>query len=282
LARRGVRKISKRNIVQDIACPRVTISLFSEDMLAMRRLSRIGGALYVTIIALGFCEASLIRERLIVSGNPALTAENLRSMATLWRLGIASDFVVLGFSTVLAIILYRLLSPVNPLLAAVAVFFNLVTCAVEAVADLMLVAAILPVGRASYLAAFTPEQRYAVTYLAMVEYDYGFGAALIFFGFECLILGYLIYRSDYLPKVVGGLMFAAGTCYLINSFARIAAPAVAARLFPAILLPPLVGESSLALWLLFKGVDDSRFPVQLKGARGVFAGALSIPSGEPR
>jgi hypothetical protein len=162
-------------------------------------------------------------------------------------------------------ILYRLLSPVNSLLAGIAIFFNLVSLTVEAVADLILVAVILPLGHAPYLGAFTPDQRSAVTYLAMVEYDYGFGAALIFFGFECLILGYLIYRSGYLPKIIGGLMFAAGSCYLINSFARIVAPAFAGRLVPVILLPPFVGESSLALWLLFKGVDDSRFPVNVTG-----------------
>jgi hypothetical protein len=228
--------------------------------MSMRRLARIGGALYVTVIVLGFCEAALIRERLVVSGNAALTAENLRSMAGLWRIGIASDFVVLCCSIVLAMILYRLLSPVNALLAAIAIFFNLVCCAVEAVADLILVAAILPLGRAYYLSAFTSDQRSALTSFAIAEYNYGFGAALIFFGFECLILGYLIYFSDYLPKIVGALMFAAGTAYLINSFALIISPALANRLFPAILLPSLVGESSLALWLLFKGVDQKRLP----------------------
>ena len=234
----------------------------------MHRLSRIGGGLYITIIVLGFCEAALIRERLVVAGNAALTAENLRSMESLWRIGIASDFVVLACSIVLAMILYRLLSPVNPLLAGIAIFFNLVTFAVEAVSDLMLVGAILPLDRASYLNAFTPDQRSAMTQLAVAEYDYGFGAALIFFGFECLILGYLIYRSGYLPKVVGVLMFAAGTSYLINSFALIIAPALASRLFPAILLPALVGESSFALWLLFKGVDEVRFPVSRLEDRG--------------
>ena len=235
----------------------------------MRRLSRIGGALYLTIIALGFCEAALIRERIVASGNAALTAENLRSMESLWRLGIASDFVVLCCSIVLAMILYRLLSPVNALLAGIAILFNLITIAVEATSDLILVAAILPLGHASYLNSFTVDQRFAAASLATAAYDYGFGAALIFFGFECLILGYLIYRSGYLPKIVGVLMFAAGTCYLVNSFALIVAPALGSRLFPLILVPSFVGESSMALWLLFKGVDETRFPGEPIGARSV-------------
>src|SRR5690349_4488005 len=181
------------------------------------RLARIGGALYVTIIVLGVTEAAFIRERLVVSGNPAATAHNLSAMETLWRLGIASDFVVLICSIVLAMILYRLLRPVSSFLAGVAVFFNLVSLSVEAVADLLMVAAIVPLGHAKYLSAFTADQRVAFSSLSIRMYDYGFGVALIFFGVECVILGFLIYRSTYLPRTVGVLMTAAGAAYLINS-----------------------------------------------------------------
>ena len=233
----------------------------------MRRLARIGGALYVTIIVLGFCEAALIREPIVISGNAAATAANLMSMQSLWRLGIAADLVVLSCSIALAMILYRLLRPVSSLLAGIAIFFNLVSLTVEAVADLLLVAATLPLGHLPYLGAFTPDQRAAMSSLAIREYEYGFGVALIFFGFECVILGYLIYRSGYLPKAVGVGMYAAGTSYLINSFSLIVAPALATLLFPAILLPALVGESSLALWLLIKGVDEKRFPEYETNAR---------------
>ena len=73
-------------------------------------------------------------------------------------------------------------------------------------------------------------------------------------GGECLILGCLIYRSGFLPKTIGVLMVIAGACYLVNSFGHIVAPQLAARLVPAILLPPFVGESSLCLWLLIKGI----------------------------
>jgi hypothetical protein len=234
------------------------------------RLSRIGGALYVTVILLGFLEAALIRERIVVSGNPAATAENLRSMATLWRVGVASDFVVLSCSIALMMILYRMLRPVDPVLAGIAVIFNIVSAAVEAVSDMLLIAAMLPAGRDSYLSAFTPDQRAAFSMMAIREYDYGFGVALIFFGFECVILGYLIYRSTYVPKVVGALMAAAGASYLTNSFALIVAPVLANTLFPAILLPALVGESTFALWLLLRGVDQKKIAglVAPAGERG--------------
>ena len=89
--------------------------------------------------------------------------------------------------------------------------------------------------------------------------DYGFGVGLIYFGCECLILGYLIFRSGYLPRALGVLMPIAGLCYLTNSFALLLAPTFAPRLFPWILLPCFIAESSLALWLLVKGVDVPRW-----------------------
>ena len=93
----------------------------------------------------------------------------------------------------------------------------------------------------------------------MKTHDFGFGVGLIFFGMTCLALGYLIIRSGYLPKVLGMGMQLAGVCYLINSFALILSPALAHQLFPAILLPAFVAELSMALWLLFKGVNLPRW-----------------------
>jgi hypothetical protein len=86
-------------------------------------------------------------------------------------------------------------------------------------------------------------------------HDYGFGLGLIFFGFECLVVGHLIFRSGYLPKTLGVLMQIAGLCYLANSFALLLAPAFANMLFPAILVPAFIAELSLCLWLIVKGVN---------------------------
>ncbi|MBM4192129.1 MAG: DUF4386 domain-containing protein [Gammaproteobacteria bacterium] len=94
-----------------------------------------------------------------------------------------------------------------------------------------------------------------MSYLANQLHSHGFGIGLIFFGFTCLIRGYLIYKSSYLPATLGVLLQFAGASYLINSFALILAPDVARTLFPAILIPAFVGELSLAIWLLIKGVN---------------------------
>ena len=224
-----------------------------------RALARIGGLLYLIIIVIGIFGEAFVRGRIVVAGDAAATAINLRSMESLWRFGIAAEFVLLSCGIALTMIFFVLLRPVSRNLAYLAVFFNLVSIGVEAAAALNLVAALFPLGNAAYLKAFAPEQLYAMASLAAKAHSYGFGVALVFFGFECLVLGYLIFKSGFLPKTIGVLMQIAGWCYLINSFALILAPALANRIFPAILLPAFVGEASLCLWLLVKGVNIQKW-----------------------
>ena len=230
--------------------------------------ARIGGALYLIIIVLGIFEEAFVRDRLIVSGNAAATAANLRSMESLWRLGIASEFFLLICALALLLILFGLLRPVSRDLALLAVFFNLVSLAVEAAITLNLVVALFPLGDAAYLKAFAPEQLYAMAMLAIRSHSYGFGVALIFFGCFCLIIGHLIFRSGYLPKAIGVLMQIAGLSYLTDSFTLLLAPNFASRIFPAILIPAFVGETSFCLWLLIKGVNVQRWKEQA-GTAGI-------------
>lgn len=231
-----------------------------------RSLARIGGALYLLIIVVGIFDEMFVRGRIVVPGNAAATAANLRSMESLWRFGIAAEYVLLISAISLTLIFFILLRPVNRDLALMAVFFNLVSVAVEAMSQMYLFSALFPLGNAAYLKALAPEQLYATTILSLKSFDYGFGVALIFFGCTCLVLGYLIFRSDYLPKAIGALMAIAGLCYLINSFALILAPHVANLLFPAILLPAFVAEASFCLYLLVKGVNAEKWnAVQLSG-----------------
>jgi hypothetical protein len=222
-------------------------------------LARTGGVLYLIIIVLGLFEEVFVRDRIIVSGDATATAANIRSFESLWRLGIAAEFVLLICAVSLTLIFFILLRPVSKDLALLTVFFNLVSVAIEATVQLYVLGALFPLGKAEYLKAFTPEQLYAMASLSVKSHSYGFGVALIFFGCVCLILGYLIFRSGYLPRTVGVLMQIAGLSYLTDSFALILAPAFANRIFPAILVPAFIGEASLCLWLLVKGVNVDKW-----------------------
>lgn len=222
---------------------------------APRAYARVGGALYLALIVLGVF-AELVRGRVVVAGDAAATAAHLVSMATLWRLGIAAELVGLLGVTGLAMIYFVLLRPVHREINLLATFLRLVGIAVQAFAVLNLVRALFSLGSAAYLEAFTPKQLDALATLAIRAHAHGFGLALLFFGCCFLFHGYLIFRSGFLPRVLGVLIQVAGACYLTNSFALFLAPALADRLFPLILLPAFVGEASLCLWLLVKGVDE--------------------------
>lgn len=221
--------------------------------------ARIGGALYLLIIVAGILGELFVRGRLIVSGDAAATAHNITASPLLWRAGIAGDLIMHVCDVPLMWIFYLLLRPVNRNLALLAMLFNLVQTAVLVANKLNLLTPLFLSGSAEYLKAFEPRQREALMYVSLRAHDYGFGIGLIFFGFTCLVLGYLIFRSGYLPRFLGVLMQIAGLGYLTNSFALLLAPALAAKLFPAILLPAFVAELSLGLWLLVKGVNVPRW-----------------------
>ena len=233
--------------------------------------ARIGGALYLIIIVIGLFGEAFVRDRLIVSGDAAVTAANIMSHESLWRFHIAAELFLLICAVALLLILYALLRPVSRDLALLAVFINLVSIGIEAATTMYLLQALFPLGNAGYLKAFTREQLYAMASLSLKSHGYGFSVSLLFFGCFCLIVGYLIFRSGYLPKTIGVLMQIAGLSYLTNSFALILSPAFANRLFPAILLPAFVGEASLCLWLLVKGVNVPKWQEQVSVGR--FSGA---------
>ena len=224
-----------------------------------QRYARLGGALYLAIIVLGAFAEGVVTNKLIVSGDAAATAHNILASPELWRLGVAGDFIVVLCAVPLLWIEYLLLRPVSKQLVLLAVLFNVVSLAVEAVSKLFLLVVMPTLGSADYLRAFDPQQLQTLANLALKSHDIAFNIALIFFGFTCLVNGYLIFKSGYLPRLIGALMQIAGLSYLIACFAALFAPTFADLIVPAILLPPLLGESSFCLWLLVKGVNITKW-----------------------
>lgn len=227
--------------------------------------ARTGGVLYLIIIVIGFCSEFFVRDKLMVSGDVTATANNIAASESLWRITIAGELILLVCSVALTMILYVLLRPVNKNLALLAAFFNIVEFPIEAVSKLCLFAALFLSGNADYLEAFEPHQLHALVKISLKLHDYGFGIDLVFFGFACLVYGYLIFRSGYLPRTLGILMAIAGLSYLTNSFTLILAPAYAGTILPVLLLA-LIGELSLCLWLLVFGVNEQRWREQASAA----------------
>jgi hypothetical protein len=233
--------------------------------------ARTGGVLYLAIILFGGFSEGYVSSQLLVAGDVARTAHGILGAPQLWRLGVAADFLVVILAVPLLWIEYLLLRPVSRQWVLLAVLFNLVSLAVEAVSKLFLLVVMPTLAHAGALHAFSPEQAQVLVDLALRSHDIAFNIALIFFGATCIINGGLIVRSGYLPRFVGVLMQIAGVAYLIACLAALFAPALANLIIPAILILPLLGESSMCLWLLIKGVNVAKWHEQLSRDRAAQA-----------
>jgi hypothetical protein len=236
--------------------------------LSPRRYARICGLLYLYIIAAGTFAELFVRSRLVVSADAAATARNILADESLFRLGFSAELLHLACDVAVAMILYALLRPVDRNVALLAAFMRLACDVILAISSLSHFAALRLLGDADYLQTFRLDQLHTLALLAMKLHGDGYAISLVFFGFACLALGYLIFRSSYLPRTLGVLLAIAGAGYLINSFAHFLNPALAARLFDAVFIPIFVAELSLALWLLVKGVDTAKWEARASGVAG--------------
>jgi hypothetical protein len=117
-----------------------------------------------------------------------------------------------------------------------------------------------------YLSAFKPDQLQALALVFLRLRTFGFDIALVFFGFHCLLVGYLIFKSTFFPRILGVGLAIGGVGYLANILATAIPPAMRAQLFPYTMLPAGVAEISLTLWLIIVGVNVPRWKEQASAA----------------
>lgn len=220
---------------------------------------RLAGLFYLVIIVLGLFGESYVRGTLVVAGDAVATAQSIQASASLWRLGIFTDLMMQVLDIPIIVLMYLLFQRVSAGLNLAATFFNLIQTAVLVANKLVLLLPLILLGGAGYFSAFSSEQLAAWSYLAVRIYNYGFAAGLIFFGIACAIRGYLIIKSELFPKLLGWLLLLAGLCYLVNSSALLLLPDIAPLLFPWIFLPVLLGELTLSLWMMIKGLNLAKW-----------------------
>jgi Domain of unknown function (DUF4386) len=220
--------------------------------------ARLAGALYLVIIVFGIWSELFVRASLIVADDAAATAANIRASEVLFRLSFAADSIMALSDVAVAVLLYVLLKPVSATLAVMAMAFRLVQTAILGVNLLFHYAALLILNGTDTASAFDPQQLNALVALTLEIHAHGYDLGLIFFGLSCLVLGALIARSGYLPRLLGYLVMAAGAVYLIGSYTLFLAPGYAGTTEPLYLIP-LVAELALCLWLLVKGIDVERW-----------------------
>jgi len=234
-----------------------------------RQLARTAGGLYLANIVLGFFAIGFVPATIFVAGDASATAHNIQANEGLYRLGIVAHVVILATNVPLAVIFYELFKVVNRRLALLVVFFTLVGTAVEGanLAGQFTPLALLEGGQSS--SAFTSAQLQAQAYTSFATQDTSYAINSVVFGLYGLTIGYLVFRSTFLPRVIGVLLSIGALCYLTYSFASFISPGFAAHLVPYVQLPSLVGEGSFCLWLLFVGVNVQRWDEQAAAAEAV-------------
>jgi hypothetical protein len=226
-----------------------------------RRMARIAGFLYLIVIVGGAFAELFVRGRLIVHGDAAATAHNIQSHELLYRLGFTVEIFYCACNVPLTLIFYNLFKVVNKNVALLMVLFDLTVNAIEAVSVLGHIAPLIFLGGGHYLSAFSAEQLQAASYLSLQLFEHGFAICLVFFGFDCFVMAYLIVKSTFMPRFIGMLLAIEGLGYLINSFSLFLAPGLQARIFPYF-VPTAIAEVALCLWLLVIGVNVQRWKEQ--------------------
>jgi hypothetical protein len=222
--------------------------------------ARIAGIVYLLYFLTAVFGEFFIRG-LVVSGDAAATANNILAHQPLFRLGLATGLIATVCYVAVTALFYDLFKPVNRSLSLIAAFFSLVGCAILAFGSLFQLAPSVVLGGSQYLRVFKVEQLRALA-LMFLELNTQVGnICVVFFGFYCLLIGCLILRSAFLPRILGVLMAFAGLGWL-----TFLSPPLANYLSPYILVLGFLAELSLCLWLLVMGVNVQRWKEQASAA----------------
>ena len=203
----------------------------------------------------------IIPGKLVVAGNAAATAANILGHERLFWLGFVLSLIGVAFHIAWALLMYELLNPVSRSLSRLAAFVILVGCAIQALTSLLYLAPLIILQGGSSLSAFTPEQLQALALVFLRLNDYAFQIYLVFFGDWCLLIGYLIFRSTFLPRVLGVLLAISGLGWVTYLY-----PPLAHRVYPFIAAASALGEIPLELWLIVMGVNVQRWKEQARSA----------------
>jgi hypothetical protein len=209
--------------------------------------------LFVAIIA-PFSQLYL-PSTLIVPGDATATANNIGASGWLLHLGIISDSLVFLIEIVLCGLLYVLFRPVSRTLSLVSAFARLAMTVVMGINLLPYFVALMLLSGAGYLTVFEPAQSDALALVFLNAHGYGIFVWQLFFGFHLAVLGYLIYRSGYFPRILGVVIVLAALGYLIDAYGNILLPNYAETFGLVAGVGALIGELPFFLWLAIKGVN---------------------------
>jgi hypothetical protein len=207
-----------------------------------------------------------VRSRLVVDSDAAAaTAHNILAHELLYRSAVVGDVISYVVFIPYRLIIYNLFRPVSTRLSLLAAVLNLVALAIQFSICVLLLAPLAVLQGAQSLSAVNVDQSQALALMFLNFYDDGYTISMVLCGFYDLLIGYLIFRSTFLPRILGVLLAIAGFYYQINNFAALLFPAIAARVEPYVFVIGMA-ELLLALWLVVMGVNEQRWKEQASAA----------------
>jgi hypothetical protein len=215
---------------------------------------RILAALYLVVIIGGIIAQVFISDRLVVRDDAAKTAANILANRSLYRLAFTIFMIEMAAQMALSMMFYDLLKPVNRSVARTALIMGLTGSGIKTMARLFYYVPLLLLGGASYLSAFQPAQLEALALAFIRINSQGAAIALVFFGFETILRGWLLFNSQFLPRFLGVLSMIGGIGWLTWLW-----PPLGSQTFTAVALFAVAGVIATSGWLFIRGVDDEKW-----------------------
>lgn len=195
-----------------------------------------------------------VLSRVVVHGDAAATARNIQAQEVLFRLGFASSVAGVAFHLVWAYLFYQLFRPVNRTLAALATLIIVVGCGLQALAAVLYGAPLAVLQGVHSLSGLGAGQAQGLALAFLNLNSDVFNTYLVFFGIWLVLAGYLIVRSTFVPRILGGLLMLDGLGWSLYLW-----PPLATFLFPVIAVVSALAELPLMVWLLVFGVNPRRW-----------------------
>lgn len=230
--------------------------------LTTKQLARITGIFYLLIIICGLYSGMAVRASLVDFTDPAGTIQNIIQQSGLYRVGFLSDLVMVICDVVVSILFFLLLKKVDLIIAIFATAFRLIQSAVLGANLINLFSPLIYLEEFSTISAIQQEVITTSVMQQLQVFEYGYLISGVFFAFNCLLMGYLLYKSALFPKFWGIFLAFAGLSYLINSITYFTFPEAASYTQLLVVVSAIFAELGLCLYLLIKGVrTDGNMPI---------------------
>ena len=220
-----------------------------------QKTARVAACIFLSIFFLGISTELFIRPGMIVPEDAEVTVRNIAASEALFRLSLVSDLLRQALLMLLPLVLYKLLKPVDKTIASLMVIFALVGVSISMLNEINHFAVLLLSSNTDYLTAFKADQLNTLVMFFLGLRKYGTYIPQLL-SFWVLLLGYLVFKSGFLPRILGILLILGGVCYSVS--------AVIFFLFPnldtvVLGLFAFIGESLFYLWLLIKGINVDKW-----------------------